>query len=108
MIHISVAFAPPQLANLNTSTPQTTSIGHVMVIGATNRPGSIDPALRRPGRFDREIEIGVPNSIDRADILEKLLCKMKHSVTSPELQRYGVNFRFIYLYMNSSSTEVWD
>ena len=34
--------------------------GNVIVLGATNRPESIDPALRRPGRFDREIEIGVP------------------------------------------------
>ena len=61
-----------------------------MVIGATNRPGSIDPALRRPGRFDREIEIGVPNSADRADILGKLLSKMKHNITSSELQRYDM------------------
>ncbi|MFH1393396.1 MAG: CDC48 family AAA ATPase [Candidatus Micrarchaeota archaeon] len=43
--------------------------GEVIVIGATNRPDSIDPALRRPGRFDREIEIGVPNAQDRKEIL---------------------------------------
>nr|QNO54434.1 VCP-like ATPase [Methanosarcinales archaeon ANME-1 ERB7] len=43
--------------------------GEVIVIGATNRPDSIDPALRRPGRFDREIEIGVPNVEDRKKIL---------------------------------------
>ena len=35
--------------------------GQVIVIGATNRENAIDPALRRPGRFDREIEIGVPS-----------------------------------------------
>lgn len=34
---------------------------HVLVIGATNRPDSIDPALRRAGRFDREISLGIPN-----------------------------------------------
>jgi transitional endoplasmic reticulum ATPase len=44
--------------------------GNVIVIGATNREGAIDPALRRPGRFDREIEIGVPNTQGRKNILE--------------------------------------
>lgn len=44
--------------------------GQVVVIGATNRVDSIDPALRRPGRFDREIEIGVPDSDDRLEILQ--------------------------------------
>jgi transitional endoplasmic reticulum ATPase len=44
--------------------------GQVVVIGATNRVDAIDPALRRPGRFDREIEIGVPNETDRAEILK--------------------------------------
>ena len=44
--------------------------GQVIVIGATNRPDSLDPALRRPGRFDREIEIGVPDKEGRKEILE--------------------------------------
>jgi transitional endoplasmic reticulum ATPase len=43
--------------------------GKVVVIGATNRVNSIDPALRRPGRFDREIEIGIPDEEGRLDIL---------------------------------------
>ena len=43
--------------------------GNVMVLGATNRPSSVDPALRRPGRFDREFEISVPNEDGRYDIL---------------------------------------
>lgn len=43
--------------------------GNVIVIGATNREDSVDPALRRPGRFDREIEIGIPNRKGRRDIL---------------------------------------
>ncbi len=47
-----------------------TSRGQVVVIGATNRPAAIDPALRRPGRFDREIEIGVPDRNGRREILE--------------------------------------
>ncbi|MCX8197865.1 MAG: CDC48 family AAA ATPase [Candidatus Micrarchaeota archaeon] len=44
--------------------------GQVIVIGATNRPNSIDPALRRPGRFDREIELGVPDRSARLEILQ--------------------------------------
>ena len=46
------------------------SRGQVVVISATNRPDSLDPALRRPGRFDREIEIGVPDSEERKEVLE--------------------------------------
>ena len=46
------------------------SRGQVVVIGATNRPDSLDPALRRPGRFDREIEIGVPDAEERQEVLE--------------------------------------
>jgi len=44
--------------------------GQVVVIGATNRVDAIDAALRRPGRFDREIEIGVPSELDRIEILK--------------------------------------
>ena len=44
--------------------------GDVIVLGATNRPDSMEPALRRPGRFDREFEISVPNTDDRLDILQ--------------------------------------
>ncbi len=46
------------------------SRGKVVVIGATNRPNALDPALRRPGRFDREIEINIPNRGGRLDILQ--------------------------------------
>lgn len=46
------------------------SRGKVIVIAATNRPDAIDPALRRPGRFDREIEVGVPNKEARKEILQ--------------------------------------
>ncbi|MDH3617803.1 MAG: CDC48 family AAA ATPase [Nitrosopumilus sp.] len=45
------------------------SRGKVVVIAATNRPDSIDPALRRPGRLDREIEIGIPDDEGRLEIL---------------------------------------
>ncbi len=44
--------------------------GQVVVIAATNRVNAIDPALRRPGRFDREVEIGVPDIDDRVEILQ--------------------------------------
>jgi transitional endoplasmic reticulum ATPase len=44
--------------------------GNIIVIGATNRPNAIDPALRRPGRFDREIEIGVPDKKGRNEIVQ--------------------------------------
>jgi transitional endoplasmic reticulum ATPase len=47
-----------------------TARGKVVVIGATNRINAIDPALRRPGRFDREIELGVPDRNGRLDILQ--------------------------------------
>ena len=46
-----------------------TDRGNVIVLGATNRPDSVDPALRRPGRFDREFEISVPNEDGRLEIL---------------------------------------
>ncbi len=46
------------------------SRGKVIVIGATNRPNAIDPALRRPGRFDREIELPVPDKQGRKEILQ--------------------------------------
>ncbi|HEY7571170.1 MAG TPA: CDC48 family AAA ATPase [Nitrososphaeraceae archaeon] len=45
------------------------SLGKVVIIGATNRVNAIDPALRRPGRFDREIELGVPDRNGRLEIL---------------------------------------
>ena len=44
--------------------------GKVVVIGATNRPNALDPAIRRPGRFDREIEIGIPDRDGRLEILQ--------------------------------------
>ncbi|CAI9740885.1 nuclear valosin-containing protein-like [Octopus vulgaris] len=47
---------------------------NVLVIGATNRPDSLDPALRRAGRFDREISLGIPDKVARQRILQ-VLCK---------------------------------
>jgi transitional endoplasmic reticulum ATPase len=53
--------------------------GQVVVIGATNRPNKIDPALRRAGRFDREIDIGVPDKAGRMEILRIHTKNMKLS-----------------------------
>lgn len=53
--------------------------GKVVVIGATNRPNTIDPALRRAGRFDREIDIGVPDTEGRFEILRIHTKNMKLS-----------------------------
>ncbi|XP_075399957.1 ATPase family gene 2 protein homolog A isoform X2 [Tenrec ecaudatus] len=61
------------------------SEGQVLVLGATNRPHALDAALRRPGRFDKEIEIGVPNAEDRLDILQKLLRRVPHLLSEAEL-----------------------
>jgi len=73
--------------------------GNVIVIGATNRPSALDPALRRPGRFDREVEIGVPDKQGRHEILQihtrgmplaqdvdlKKLSDMTHGYTGADL-----------------------
>jgi len=73
--------------------------GNVIVIGATNRPGALDPALRRPGRFDREIEIAVPDKKGRYEILQihtrgmpladdvdlKKLSKISHGYTGADM-----------------------
>ncbi len=77
--------------------------GNVIVIGATNRPGALDPALRRPGRFDREIEIGVPDKQGRHEILQihtrgmplaegvdlKKLSDMTHGYTGADVSALG-------------------
>jgi len=52
---------------------------HVVVLGATNRPDSLDPALRRAGRFDREIAMGIPDEAARAHILSKMVSGIRLS-----------------------------
>jgi transitional endoplasmic reticulum ATPase len=77
--------------------------GNVIVIGATNRPGALDPALRRPGRFDREIEISVPDKKGRYEVLQihtrgmplsedvdlQKLSAMTHGYTGADLSALG-------------------
>ena len=54
-------------------------LGRVKIIMATNRPDTLDPALLRPGRLDRKIEIGLPNEESRVDILKIHSEKLKHT-----------------------------
>ncbi|KAG6836172.1 hypothetical protein H0H93_010653 [Arthromyces matolae] len=63
--------------------------GRVVVIGTTNRPNAIDPALRRPGRFDREIEIGIPDAEARLSILDVLLTNTPHTISQQQLQEFS-------------------
>ncbi|KAI0727122.1 AAA family ATPase [Fomitopsis betulina] len=58
----------------------------VVVVATTNRPNALDPALRRPGRFDREIEIGIPDAEARFHILTVLLSKAPHSISPDDLR----------------------
>ncbi|KNC98972.1 AAA family ATPase, CDC48 subfamily [Spizellomyces punctatus DAOM BR117] len=63
----------------------------VVVMGATNRPNSIDEALRRPGRFDREIEIGIPSAEARLEILTTLLRRVPHTLTDSEISQIAAS-----------------
>ena len=64
---------------------ENSSKGFVLVLGITSTPDAIDPALRRPGRFDREIEIGVPSAFDRREILVKLLKKINNNLADKDI-----------------------
>ncbi len=67
-----------------------TDRGNVVVLGATNRPDSVDPALRRPGRFDREMEISVPNADGRLEVADdvnlKSLAAELHGYTGADMK----------------------
>lgn len=56
----------------------------VIVMAATNRKDMLDPALLRPGRFDRSVEIGLPNNEERVEILKVHLKKVKYDPTFTE------------------------
>ncbi|XP_031554574.1 ATPase family protein 2 homolog [Actinia tenebrosa] len=64
-------------------------VGHVMVLAATNRPDALDPALRRPGRFDREIEIGIPNVASRREIITTVLRNVPNSLRDDEITSFA-------------------
>lgn len=63
----------------------TNAEDRVVVLAATNKIDALDLAMRRPGRLDREIEIGIPTSLERAEILTKLLKRMKHNLNENEI-----------------------
>lgn len=65
--------------------PTPPAAAPVVVVAATNRPDSLDEALRRPGRFDREVEVGVPAPPERRDILEKQLRGMAHNLVPAQV-----------------------
>jgi transitional endoplasmic reticulum ATPase len=73
------------------------SRAHVIVIGATNRPNSIDPALRRFGRFDREIDIGVPDEVGRLEVLCIHTKNMKLTEDVSYIILIYLYFVFVYL-----------
>lgn len=64
----------------------TTENNRVVVIGATNRPNALDEALRRPGRFDREVEIGIPTAEARLSIFTTIMNKIPHQLSDEELE----------------------
>lgn len=64
--------------------------GQVVVIGATNRVDAIDPALRRPGRFDRELYFSLPNKTARREILDIHLQSWQPPVAPPLLRIHSV------------------
>lgn len=61
------------------------STSRVVVLAATNRPNAIDPALRRPGRIDREIEIGIPSASARGAIIRTMIRPVPNSLTATEI-----------------------
>ncbi|OWF55570.1 Spermatogenesis-associated protein 5 [Mizuhopecten yessoensis] len=63
----------------------TASQRFVTVIAACCKPDSLDPAIRRPGRIDREIEIGVPTAADRLEILQRLISTVPHSLSDTDV-----------------------
>ncbi|KAG2187667.1 hypothetical protein INT44_005357 [Umbelopsis vinacea] len=69
-----------------TDSSQTQNRPGIVVIGATNRPNALDEALRRPGRFDREVEIGIPNVTARYSILSTILRNIPHSLDAENIQ----------------------
>jgi cell division protease FtsH len=66
---------------------------NILIIGATNRASALDPALVRPGRFDRVVHVGLPDAEGREDILRYYLAKVRHEpIDFPKLSRMTVGY----------------
>lgn len=89
------------------------ALGQVIVIGATNRPDAVDPALRRPGRFDREFYFPLPNLSGRKKILQILTRgwpgwegppgePIIHTIAEATKGYGGADLRVVYYLLNSS------
>ncbi|ODQ68601.1 putative ATPase of the CDC48/PAS1/SEC18 family, partial [Nadsonia fulvescens var. elongata DSM 6958] len=74
------------VATLLTLMDGMSSSGKLVIVGATNRPNAIDAALRRPGRFDREVEIGIPDQDARLDILSINMKRVPHRLSEEEIK----------------------
>lgn len=72
---------------------------HVVVIAATNRPNVIDPALRRFGRFDRELDIGIPDEQGRLEVLGIKTRDMKLSA--------GIDLKKVWSYLSYTITPIY-
>ncbi|KAL8558328.1 hypothetical protein ACOMHN_059575 [Nucella lapillus] len=74
-----------------------------VVIGLTSKPDDLDPALRNEGRFEMEIETGVPTAADRLQILRRLLCGVAHALTEADMETLA---RTTHAYVGSDLKEV--
>lgn len=75
------------------------SSSHVIVMAATNRPNSIDSALRRFGRFDREIDIGIPDATGRLEVL-RIHTKNMKLAEEVDLEQVNLLGKIIMLFIN--------
>ncbi|KAL3819676.1 hypothetical protein ACJIZ3_005581 [Penstemon smallii] len=78
------------VATLLTLMDGISSTDGIVIIAATNQPDSIDPALRRCGRLERVIEIGVPSPVQRREILHVILSEMRHSLLDKDIQQLAM------------------
>ncbi len=71
--------------NVSAAKSLTPAPPRIVVLAATNRPDALDPAVRRPGRFDREVEVGIPTELGREEILSKMLAPLPHVLSCADI-----------------------